>query len=119
MTNPYDQMRRATLSGRALEQEVLARATARLAAAHDAACPGAFEQAIEANRQLWMRFAADLALPANECSDALKAGLISLAGYVERRSGELLTEGGDPGALIEINRNVMAGLSGGAGAEAA
>ena len=117
MTNPYDRMRKATLSGRALEHEVLARVTARLAASGEG--PGAFERAVEDNRQLWMRFAADLARPGNACSDALKAGLISLAAYVERRSGELLTGGGDPADLIEINRNVMGGLAGGAPAEAA
>ena len=117
MTNPYDRMRKATLTGRALEHAVLARVTARLA--EPGAGPGAFERAVEDNRQLWMRFAADLCQPGNACSDALKGGLISLAAYVERRSGELLTAGGDPSALVEINRNVMKGLSGTASAEAA
>ena len=114
---PYDTLRRESLSGRALEREVLARAAARLESPGDA--PGALERAVEANRQLWMALAADLALPANACPPALKAGLISLAAYVERASGAALRGEGGTRALVEINRNVAAGLVDAPRAEAA
>ena len=111
MTTPYDTLRRETLRGRDLEREVLARATARLTAA-DAEQPGALERALEDNRRIWMTLAADLAQPGNVCPDELKAGLISLAGFVERQTGRLLRGEGEVAPLIEINRNVLIGLAG-------
>lgn len=111
MTNPYDTLRRETLDTRDMEREVLARVTARLSAPNPSV-PGAFEHALEENRRVWMTLAADLALPSNTCPDALKAGIISLAGFVERHTGRLMKGEGEVAPLIEINRNILIGLRG-------
>ena len=111
--NPYATAQRETLSGRALERAVLSRVTARLVGADPKAPggPAALAAALEENRRLWCALAADLADPANRCGDHLKAGLLSLAAFVETHTAQVLAGRAAPGILVTINRDIIDGLS--------
>ena len=113
----YQTAQKQSLSGRALEREVFARVTARLAGA--GADAAALAAALEENRRLWFTIAADLASPKNECPAELKAGLMSLAAFVERHTGNVLAGRGGPGVLVTVNRHVIEGLNGAPMKEAA
>ena len=119
--NPYATAQRETLSGRALEREVFARTTARLAAADPKAPggPAALAGALEENRRLWCVLAADLAGPKNACSDHLKAGLLSLAAFVCSHTAQVAAGRAGHNVLVLINRDIIAGLSNVPAAEAA
>jgi len=57
----------------------------------------------------------DLAEPANQFPADLKAALISLALWVERETQVVMGGGGTVSPLVEVNRNIIRGLSGDAG----
>lgn len=109
----YGAMQKATLSGRALEREVFARITARLDAADPERPGGAadFVTVLDENRRLWSTLAMDLAQPRNALPDALKGAIISLAAFVERQTPLVARRAADKQSLVDINRNVLAGLS--------
>ncbi len=71
---------------------------------------GALAEAISANRRLWNLMRADCAAPGNQLSPTLRGQIISLSIWVSRYSSEVLRTGADIDPLIEINRDVMAGL---------
>lgn len=64
------------------------------------------------NQKLWTAIKYDLSQPDNAMPPQLKAGLISLALFVERQTGQVIGGGAGLGALIQINQSVIAGLSG-------
>ena len=67
---------------------------------------------IAENRQLWARLQGDLAGAGNQLPAALKANLISLSLWVDRACGEVLGGGDGLQALIDVNQNILGGLSG-------
>lgn len=76
-------------------------AVARISALHD-------------NRRLWHAAAIACADDDNAMPEALRASLISLAGFVDRTTSGVLGGTAEPNVLFEINRRVAAGLSTGA-----
>lgn len=70
--------------------------------------------ALHDNRRLWQAAAIACADDANAMPDALRASLISLAGFVDRTTSGVLGGTAKPNVLFEINRRVAAGLSAGA-----
>jgi len=78
-----------------------ASATARISALHD-------------NRRLWHAAAMACASDDNQMTPQLRASIISLAGFVDRQTSEILGGSGKPQVLFEVNRRVAAGLSNGA-----
>jgi len=70
--------------------------------------------ALHDNRRLWHAAAIACADDANAMPDTLRAGLISLAGFVDRTTSGVLGGSTRPDVLFEINRRVAAGLSAGA-----
>jgi flagellar protein FlaF len=113
MAQGYAAAQRATLGGRDLEREVFSRITARLQAADTDRAGGlaALASALEENRRLWCALALDLSSPNNRLPDALKAGLISLAAFVEKQSPRVLAREASRDVLVDINRNVVLGLT--------
>ncbi|MRX49018.1 flagellar biosynthesis regulator FlaF [Paracoccus sp. S-4012] len=98
---------------RTAESAVLARITARL---HTAAARGrdGFPQlavALNDNRRFWTAAAADLADDGNGLPADLRAGMISLAGFVLAHSSRVLAGEAAAEPLIEVNRAVIHGLS--------
>ncbi len=113
MTNGYAAMQRETLSGRALEREVFNRITARLENV-DPNAPGggaAFAEALTQNSRLWRTLALDLAHRENHCPPKLRASLLSLAMFVEKHTRRVIDGQAGPQILIEINRNIIRGLT--------
>lgn len=72
------------------------------------------QEALSRNQQLWGSLMFDCMQPENPLPDSLKAGVISLAIFVDNYTGEVLAgrKGVDP--LVAINRNVILGLKGAA-----
>lgn len=64
------------------------------------------------NLKLWSTIKFDLSQPENGLPPQLKAGLISLALFIERQTGHII--GGDAGVstLVQINQSLISGLSG-------
>lgn len=99
---------------RAAESAVLARITARMIAANaDGAGAGAFAQLVAAlndNRRFWTAAAADLAGDGNGLPPELRAGLISLAGFVIRHTSGVMARTAAIEPLVEVNRAIIHGL---------
>ncbi len=112
--NAYKVVQRQTISGRALEREILERVTARLKSADPDSVKGLakFHEALRLNRNIWMTFAVDLAAPNNPYPDELKASLISLAGFIEKSTAAAAKDRDVLDTLISINGSVIQGLSG-------
>ncbi|MBT5524964.1 MAG: flagellar biosynthesis regulator FlaF [Rhodospirillaceae bacterium] len=63
------------------------------------------------NRRLWLTLQADCASESNQLPDATRAGIISLAIWVDKHSRKVLKREADLQPMIEVNRNIMEGLS--------
>lgn len=104
----------STRSPRAAEYALLAKVTALLKLA-DSGDPGSFPalaQALEENRQLWSRFAMDVAHPENGLPRELRAKLFYLYEVVQQHTSKVLSRKADAGVLVDINTAVMRGLAG-------
>lgn len=120
----YKTALRQTESPRSIERRILTQITSRLKAhqeAFDSAEPGAgrlpilagpLREAIAQNSQLWLAFSADLMTPGNTLPAEVRAGLLSLARFVERHSAEVLRGHGSIKALIDVNVPIIASLHG-------
>lgn len=99
---------------RAMEYELLARATAALAA--DSAKGNenfpALAEALDRNLRLWSRLAADVAGEGNGLPSKLRAQLFYLYEFTAKHSRAVLNGQGSVGPLIDINTAVMRGLRG-------
>ena len=113
-SNAYNAVQKETVSGRALEREVFSRITRRLESADVGEAGGvtSFYQALQENKKLWLTLAVDLAKPTNQCTDDLRASLLSLAHFVERHTAKVMAGEADHQILAEINQNIIQGLSG-------
>lgn len=67
---------------------------------------------IAENLKLWSTIKHDLSQPDNGLPLQLKAGLISLALFVERQTAAVLGGGAGLGVLVSINQSLISGLSG-------
>lgn len=72
---------------------------------------GTLAAAVDWNKQVWTALANDCADDGNGLDDSLRAGIISLAIFVENYSGQVIRDGADVEALIDINRIIMQGLA--------
>ena len=68
--------------------------------------------ALDWNRRLWSALATDCADPSNRMPDAARAQIISLSIWVAKYTSQVMREGEDIDALIDVNRIIMQGLSG-------
>lgn len=71
---------------------------------------GALSSAVDWNKRIWDALGRDCADDRNSLNANLRAGIISLAMFVERYSTEVIRDSADIGVLIDINRTVMQGL---------
>jgi flagellar protein FlaF len=113
----YKQTIKETEDGQVIERRVFGQITRDLEAlphlAEGPLAPSAHE-ALTRNQQLWGALMFDVMDRSNPLPDPVKAGIISLALFVDRHTPEVLAGRKDVKALIEINRNVMRGLGSGA-----
>lgn len=118
----YKSTIRQSESPRQIERRILSRLTGQLEAhaAFDTATglerieilSRGLRAALAENQTFWNELKYDLAQPGNALSPELRAGLISIALWIDRQTSAVM--GGDSGvmALAEINRTIIAGLAG-------
>lgn len=75
--------------------------------------------ALDWNRRLWSALATDCSDPGNAMAPALRASIISLSIWVGKHTSAVMRREEEIEPLIEINRMIMQGLSGGPQAAAA
>lgn len=63
------------------------------------------------NNQIWLTLKADLVEPDNQLPPELRAGLLSLAIWVERHTAGVMSGDLKVKPLIDINRSIIRGLS--------
>ncbi|WP_173200810.1 flagellar biosynthesis regulator FlaF [Parvularcula mediterranea] len=68
--------------------------------------------ALNRNQKLWGELMFDCAFKDNPLPDQLKAGIISLALFVDRHTPEVISGDKTIEPLLEINRNIIKGLTG-------
>ena len=111
----YAQNRSITPSQRQIEANALLKAAQLLENAKDMWQPGADEginDALTFNRKLWTVFAAEAANEANELPIELRNNIANISLFIFKRSIETQAtpEPGKLDALIDINKNLAAGL---------
>lgn len=111
---------------RQIERRILLRITADLSAHADrfdhaisraerlGLLAGGLREALSDNVKLWSAMKADLMSPGNALPPELRRGLVNLAAFVQRQTGAVLGGQGRVAALVEVNRPVIAALSGSA-----
>ncbi|WP_025898053.1 flagellar biosynthesis regulator FlaF [Sneathiella glossodoripedis] len=77
---------------------------------HSGATPAARINSLFRNSQLWLTLKADLVSEENGLNTETKAGLISLALWVERFTPSAMKGNVDLEPLISVNKNIMHGL---------
>ncbi len=120
----YKSTIRSSESPRQIERRILSRLTGQLearAADYDTA-EGSHERIeilssglrrdLTENQRFWGELRHDLSQPGNALPAELRAGLLSIAIFVERQTNAVI--GGAPGvsALVGINRSIVAGMAG-------
>jgi flagellar protein FlaF len=117
IADAYATVEKITASGRQLEASALFRVARSLQLAHDQwGKPGAetkLDEALKQNQRLWTFFQAELAAPDNPLPGELKLHLLALIEFIDKRTFDLMAfpvKEKIP-VLININRNVAAGLS--------
>jgi len=114
MSNPYQAYgarQRQALDGRMAEAHAFTEAARLL---HDARTSGnraAVVKALKHNLNLWTQLQAEISQPGHKMSEGLRANLLQLSVFVDRRTIEALS---DPNpdlleALVEINRQLAQG----------
>lgn len=119
----YKRTIRESESPRQIEARVFARITGAMDAHRDAYAAAAtgeerlavlaqgLGKALADNRKLWLTLRNDLAESGNSFAPQLRAQLISIALWIDRQSRQVLSGGAGLDALIEVNRNILSGLS--------
>lgn len=107
----YQNAQSATEAPRQTEYRLFAQVTRSLIEAEDGDYPTK-AKAVNWNRRMWLALQADCASDANGLPDEVRAGIISLAIWVDKHSRKVLRHEGDILPLVDVNRTIMDGLSG-------
>lgn len=116
----YQAVENATLDGRELEASILTRSAARLSAVQNNwDAPNRDElldEALRYNQRLWTLFQADLLEAGNALPVEIKRNLLSLSAFIDKRTFDVMSYPAQDklDILININRNIAAGLRGAA-----
>lgn len=109
----YKETIRDTENPRSIERRVFLQITRDLEAIDDSALQTAdAKEALTKNQRLWGSLMFDCMQPENPLPDSLKAGIISLALFVDKQTGEIFAGRQKISSLITINRNMIRGLAG-------
>lgn len=101
-----------TRAPRGIEYEVIARITHRIKSAAMKG-PAAFPElasALHENRQLWTLLAIDVAGPANDLPEDLRARLFYLSEFTAHHTSKVLARTASVAPLLEVNTAVLRGL---------
>ncbi len=114
--NAYQEVEKATLSGRDLESTVLMRAAMRLMdIKHNWDKPdreAELDEALRYNQRVWTFFQAELLNVDNPLPAEIKRNLLSLSVFVDKRTFDVMAfpVADKLDILISINKNIAAGL---------
>jgi flagellar protein FlaF len=117
----YKSVEKTTLSGRDLEASVLIKAALRLQDVQthwsDPALDEMLDEALKYNQRVWSFFQAEISMADNPLPAEIKQNILTLSVFVDRRIFEVLAYPAPEklDILININRNIAAGLRGEAG----
>ena len=112
----YDSVNKATMGGRDIEAEVLTKAALKLKACQESWAENGqsdkLSAALQYNQRIWTIFQAELEKPDNPLPSALKADLLRLIFFVDKRTLETLAYPAPEKLtiLININHSIAAGL---------
>jgi len=107
-----------TLTGRELEAAVLTKAAQKLTLCQDnweaSDREENLKEALRYNQQVWTVFQTELSNPENPLPKKLKEDLLSLSAFIDRRIFDIMSFPAPEklSAIININLNIAAGLSG-------
>ncbi len=113
----YQEIEKATLSGRDLEAHALNKAAGVLQELRNNWLGDDLDERVEAavryNQRLWTLFQSELMEPTNPLGADIKSNLLTLSLFVDKRTFEILAFPAPEklDILISINRNIAAGLS--------
>jgi flagellar protein FlaF len=111
--NAYHRARAIAERPRASERRLLTEITAAMRAAEAAGARGpALAPCLHRNREAWATLSAACAAGGNALPDTLRAGVISLAIFVDRHTSAVIAGKASIEALVEINLSVIDGLAG-------
>lgn len=116
-TQTYEEAGKTTDSNRKLEAQALFKAARMLEECQQAwGAPDVknrLEAALRYNQRLWTFFQGELLSPAHALPVELRQNLLQISGFVDKRTIEVMAEPGPDKlrALIDINRQIAAGLS--------
>lgn len=111
MRNPYGAILDQCETPRETEARLLREVNRAMQTAREGSDVRELAMAVSRNRRVWTAFAVDLAGEGNQLPTELRAGLLSIAGAVDRTCSEALAGSREALAtLIEINRNIAAAL---------
>ena len=114
----YKSVENSTLSGRDLEASVLDKAALRLQEVKtNWSSPdrnALLDEALKYNQRVWTFFQAEVSMPENPLPPEIKQNILTLSVFVDRRIFDVMAypEVGKLDILININRNLAAGLRG-------
>jgi flagellar protein FlaF len=113
--NAYKETKEEIVAPRDMERRIFERVTNQLRLAdQEESRTELFHRAVLENRRLWAALASDVSDPSNQMPNELKAGLLSLAIWVERESPSIHSGEAAISGLIEVNQALIAGLGAGA-----
>ena len=111
----YQNVEKATVSGRETEARVLTQAAIKLQVCQKNWQDGSFEEldtALKYNQKIWSIFQGELAKSDNPLPTQIKSDLLKLAGFIDRRIFETMSSPSPEklDIIIKINQNLAAGL---------
>src|SRR6218665_1501857 len=110
----YKNTQRATEDPRGTEYRLFGPVTGALLDAKNSNAMGtALVEAIDWNRRMWRTLAADCMDDRNSLTEDLRAKIISISLWVSKYSRQVTRDKAPIAPLIEINRNIIAGLNAG------
>jgi flagellar protein FlaF len=109
-SSAYVQAQASTETPRQTEYRLFAQVTRALMDSQESDF-AALAKAVNWNRRMWLVLQADCAREENELPESIRAGIISLAIWVDKHSRKVMTREGQVEPLIDVNRSIMEGLS--------
>ncbi len=107
----YQRVQNATEDGRRTEYRIFALVTKSRRDASASEDVAVRTKALHWIRRLWLTLQADCANDDNLLPEEVRAGIISLAIWVDKHSRMVMRGQGEIGPLIDINRSIMEGLA--------
>lgn len=108
----YRRVRSIAETPRAQEYRLMSQITGEMIRARDSGLQGAaLIQALHRNREVWSTFSSMCAAPGNALPSELRAGIISIALWVERFTSEVVRGRDSIDELIAVNRSIIEGLA--------